>query len=331
MTDKTELPFSVKAALVFENQAQFNPLAFLSSVAENLEIYENTRAIRVENNKVVTDKGSIFTKNIVFACHFPFVNFPGLYFLRMHQERSYAVSSKWSGKLNGMYIDAVKGFSLRDYENNIIIGGEGHRTGKPNISNPFETLEAKGKQLFPKFKAESFWSAQDCMTLDGIPYIGQLTANSPDIYVATGFNKWGMTSSMVSANRIADMICGLRSYEDSIFSPSRFGLFATAAEFCSNTCETVKGFAGYFAKSGQDIQEETAGIINYKGQKCGAYKCKGGKLYIVSLKCPHLKCCLKWNNGTKSWDCPCHGSRYDYKGQLLDNPAQQKSILLAEL
>ncbi|MDE5996154.1 MAG: FAD-dependent oxidoreductase, partial [Eubacterium sp.] len=334
VTRKTELPFPVKSALVFENQAQFNPLEFLSAISEHLEIYENTKAIRVENNVVFTNRGNIKAENIVFACHFPFVNFPGAYFLRLNQERSYVVSSKWNGKLNGMYIDAVKGFSFRTYENNIIIGGGAHRTGKAENGNSFKLIEKKGKMLFPDFKAEYCWSAQDCISLDGIPYIGRLVKSNPNIFVATGFNKWGMTSAMVSANRISDMISGNNCYENSVFSPSRFSLSASSKNICMNTAETVEGFCGYLGHTNlqaRDIACETAGIINYKGKKCGAYRCKDRKLYIVSLKCPHLKCLLNWNDTTKTWDCPCHGSRYDYKGNLLDNPAQKNSILIAEI
>ena len=118
VTNKTELPFSVKSALVFENQAQFHPLKFLSEIADDLEIYENTKAICVKNNTVITDKGNIKAENIVFACHFPFVNFPGLYFLKLNQERSYVVSAKQTKSLSGMYIDAEDGLSLRSYQNN---------------------------------------------------------------------------------------------------------------------------------------------------------------------------------------------------------------------
>lgn len=334
VTDETELPFSVQSALVFENQAQFNPLKFLLAISDSLEIYENTKAISVENHTVLTNRGNIKAENIVFACHFPFVNFPGAYFLRLNQERSYVVSSKWNGKLDGMYIDAVKGFSFRAYENNLLIGGGAHRTGKADSGNAFSLIEKKGETMFPDFKAEYRWSAQDCISLDGIPYIGRFIKSNPNIFVATGFNKWGMTSAMVSANIISDMICGNNGCENSIFSPSRFSLLASTQNLCKNTAETVAGFCGYFGRTNlkaKDLEYETAGIINYKSKKCGAYRCKDGKLYIVSLKCPHLKCLLNWNDTTKTWDCPCHGSRYDYKGNLLDNPAQKKSILIAEI
>lgn len=333
-TDKTELPFPVKSALVFENQAQFNPLEFLSAICEALTIYENTKALKITDNIVYTDKGNITAENIVFACHFPFVNFPGAYFLRLNQERSYVVSSKWNGKLCGMYIDAVKGFSFRAYEDRILIGGGAHRTGNAGKSNPFKVIESKGQMMFPDFKAEECWSAQDCITLDGLPYIGRLVKSNNNIFVSTGFNKWGMTTAMAGAEIISDMICGNTDCRNSIFSPSRFNIFASAKNICVNTKETLSGFLAHLKKSNlsiRDVKSETAEIITYKGEKVGAYRCKDNYLYVVSLKCPHLKCSLQWNQNTETWDCPCHGSRYDYKGQLIDNPAQVKSILICKI
>ncbi|MDE5670472.1 MAG: FAD-dependent oxidoreductase, partial [Eubacterium sp.] len=282
----------------------------------------------------ITDRGNIKAENIVFACHFPFVNFPGFYFLKLNQERSYVVSSKWTKSLNGMYIDAEGGLSLRTYKNNIIVGGGAHRTGKTDGHNSFELLVKKARKYFPDFSVENDWSAQDCVSLDGIPYIGRLVSTNPNVFVATGFNKWGMTSAMVSANMISDMICGNNGYENSIFSPARFSIFASVNTIFQNAAETICGFSKHLCYTNlqaNDIKRDTAGIIHYNGMKCGAYRCKAGRLYIVSLKCPHLKCRLNWNHTTKTWDCPCHGSRYDYMGNLLDNPAQKNSILIAKI
>lgn len=331
VTEKTELPFPVKSALVFEDQAQFNPLEFLKAISEKLTIYENTPVTKVEDNVIYTENGTVTAQNIVFACHYPFVNFPGIYFLKMSQERSYAVSSKWQGSLDGMYIDAGEGLSFRTYEDQIIIGGGAHRTGELNGENPYKMLVRNGEMMFPEFQRTAMWSAQDCITLDGIPYIGRFSAANPNIYVATGFNKWGMTSSMVSANIISDMICGVENKDSEVFSPQRFQLFTGAKNICINTGETVKGFAKHLKPAtytADTVKPGTARVIKYNGKKAGAYRDKSGRLYVVSLTCPHLKCSLQWNRATRTWDCPCHGSRYDYKGNLLDNPAQHKSILL---
>lgn len=330
LTDSTELPFSVKSALVFKEQAQFNPLKFLKRIADELEIYEHTPVIKIKNGAVITDKYRVTAEKTLFACHYPFVNFPGLYFLKMSQERSYVVSSRWKGSLDSMYIDAGNGLSFRTYGDQIIIGGGAHRTGEPPEVDPYKMLVKKGRLYVPEFRETARWSAQDCITLDGIPYIGRFSS-SPDHYIATGFNKWGMTSSMVSANAISDMIAEEDTSQYEVFSPRRFSPTAQAKNFCTNTCETVKGFAAHLESAemtAANIRNTTAGVIRYKGQKAGAYRDEHGQIFIVSLKCPHLKCMLKWNDFTKTWDCPCHGSRYDYKGNLLDNPAQQSSILL---
>ncbi len=331
ITDKTELPFSVKAALVFENQAQFNPLEFLNVIADELKIYENTQSTKIIDNVIYTNCGTITAENIVLACHYPFVNFPGLYFMRMSQERSYVVSAEYNRELNGMYIDADGGLSLRSYGNRLILGGGAHRTGCPNDADPFKTLENAGKRLFGDFNVDASWSAQDCITLDNIPYIGRFSSAAPNMFVMTGFCKWGMTTSMVAANLVSDMISGEYKSDFNVFSPTRLSVFATAGNACVNTAETVKGFAKYLritAMTEKDVKNSSAAVIRYNGKNAGAYRDENGKLYIVSLKCPHLKCTLNWNESTKTWDCPCHGSRYDYKGALIDNPAQHMSILL---
>lgn len=333
LTDKTDLPFPVAKALIFENQAQFNPLKFINELTENIKIYENTPAIKIENNTVYTKKHRIQAKHIVIACHYPFINFPGMYFLRMSQERSYVIAASCENyRLNGMYISADNsGPSLRNYKRLVLIGGGSHRTGNSKNLQAYKMLAHTGKKLFPSFLETDRWSAQDCITLDSIPYIGRFSKKSPNIYVATGFGKWGMTSSMVSANIISDMIMGKNNPYKEIFSPQRFSLAAVSKNLFTNFGETVKGFASHIKitlETADDVPVNTAGTIRYKGQNAGAYRDKDGRIYIVSLTCPHLKCTLNWNEATKTWDCPCHGSRYDYKGNLIDNPAQDKSILL---
>lgn len=333
ITKHTDLPFSVSEALVFKNQAQFNPLKFVNGIIDGLNIYENTPAIKIIGKTVYTNRATISANNIVIACHYPFINFPGLYFLKMSQERSYVIAAECGGyELNGMYIGTEKNsLSLRNYKNCILIGGGAHRTGENDKNYAYKYLTHKGKKIFSPCKEIARWSAQDCITLDGLPYIGRFTHNSSEMYVATGFGKWGMTTSMAAANIISDKIVGEKNSYSDIFSPSRFNLLASAKNLCTNTVETIKGFASHIKipfDTIDDVPVNTAKTIKYNGENAGAYKDNDGKVYIVSLKCPHLKCTLNWNETTKTWDCPCHGSRYDYKGNLIDNPAQSSSILL---
>ena len=334
ITKELPLPFDTAGALVFKNQAQFNPLKFISKIIEDLTIYENTPAIKIEGNSVLTPKGIIRAKSIVVATHYPFVNFPSEYFLKMSQERSYVIAFKNEEFCKDKMFMGIEqnSLSIRKYNDYILLGGGAHRTGESK-GNPYEELKEKAKLLFNNQKTEYQWSAQDCITLDNIPYIGKFDKNSENIYVATGFNKWGMTSSMVSANIITEMICGIKNPNNEVFSPQRFNLKASIKNISENIGETVKGFSSHLlptCSSADEIKKGEAREIVYNSKEAGAYRDNDGKLYIVSLTCPHLKCKLKWNPTQKSWDCPCHGSRYDYKGNLLDNPAQKESICLAK-
>ena len=335
MTDKVNLPIKTTGALVFKNQAQFNVLKFVSGIIDGLNIYEHTRATKIVGNTVYTQNAKINAKRIVVATHYPFINFPSFYFLKMSQERSYLLALERKGvEFDGMYIGIEKSsLSFRAYNDYILLGGSAHRTGVMPSDKPFDMLTKNANKLYPYHKIITKWSAQDCVSIDNIPYIGKFGGEKSNIYVATGFAKWGMTSSMVSADIISNMICDIPCDYSEVFSPKRFNISAGAKNILINTTETVKGFSSHLKKADgniHDIPIGTAKEISYNGKKTGAYKDEHGRVYIVTLKCPHLKCKLNWNESTKTWDCPCHGSRYNYKGELIDNPAQKNSILIAE-
>lgn len=290
-TEKINLPFPVRAAVKFSNQAQFNPLKFLESISADLEIYEHTKALLVRDDTVITSRGRVTADRIVVATHFPFINVPGWYFARMHQQRSYVIALKNAGQLNGMYIDAdEKGYSFRNYGEFVLLGGAGHRTGKHPEEGSYDKLRTAAKKFFPGSEEVAHWSAQDCMTLDGIPYIGLYSASKPNLYVATGFNKWGMTSSMASAMILTDSICGRPNENSGVFSPQRFHAAASTKNLLINGAQSVAGI--------------TAGVFSPPNRKC-----------------THLGCRLHWNKDEETWDCPCHGSRYTNQGELIDNPA----------
>lgn len=323
----TELPFSTAGAVKFNHQAQFHPLHFLMALAEKLEIFEHTKVLSFEKQQVVTEHSIITADYIVFACHFPFVNFPGLYFARMHQERSYIIALQNAIPLTGMYLGIdTDALSFRSFQDLLLLGGGSHRTGENSMGGQYNFLSHKGKQLFPQSQEILRWSAQDCLTLDGVPYIGQFSHSTPDWYVATGFGKWGMTGSMVAAQLIADSITGKTNSNAEVFSPLRFTPAASVKKFCSGMKHSVKGIGRkvFFSPKQEWNQLSTGkgGIVQYKGEKVGAYRDEENHIYLVTVKCPHLGCQLEWNPDEKSWDCPCHGSRFDYKGKLLDNPAQ---------
>ncbi|HAT4116306.1 FAD-dependent oxidoreductase [Clostridium perfringens] len=328
---EANLPFKINGAVKFNNQAQFNPLKFLKGISNELVIYENTRALEIKENLVVTSRGNITANNIVVATHYPIMNAPGYYFMKMHQERSYVLALENTSEIDGMYIDLNKeGYSFRTYNNLLLLGGISHRTGENEEGGSYDELRKVAKRLYPKAKEKYYWSAQDCMTIDGIPYIGRYSSETPNIYVATGFNKWGMTSSMVSAMIISDMILEKENDFSEIFSPRRFDLSLSINNIANDLIETAKNFIAqkvYIPSSEiEHIKNGHGGIIEYNGEKVGVYKNKEGKEFFVSTKCTHLGCQLSWNSDELTWDCPCHGSRFDYKGRLIGSPATKDLV-----
>lgn len=278
----TELPFQTLGAIRFPNQAQFHPLKFIAEIVKGLNIYENTVVRELTPDGAVTSGGRIKADKIIVATHFPFLNKHGSYFLKLYQHRSYVAAFENAPALNGMYVDEDKtGMSFRTYQNLLFIGGSGHRTGKQ--SGAWEDLNAFAKKHYPEAHVTYEWAAQDCMSLDGIPYIGQYSKNTENLYVATGFNKWGITSSMVSAMILCDMVRGKRNAFAEVFSPHRSML---KPQLLANGFETTVNLLTPTAK-----------------------------------RCPHLGCALKWNKQEHTWDCPCHGSRFEEDGTLIDNPA----------
>ncbi len=321
------LPFPVRGAAMFPDQAQFHPLKFLAAISRELTIYERTFVQEIEENTVHTTGGRVRARFIVIASHYPFVNTPGFYFMKMHQQRSYVLALRNAGHISGMYRDADEnGFSLRTYKDILLLGGGNHRTGE-NDGGKYDLLRRTGQNWFPQAQEVCAWSAQDCMSLDSIPYIGQYSLATPNWYVATGFNKWGMTGSMVSATILSSLIAGVEcSYAD-VFSPHRVDIAASAKKFLENTAEVMQGLAREIFEIPADkmvgIPNGQAGVVEYDGHKMGVYKTKDGEAHVVTTKCPHLGCQLAWNPDERSWDCPCHGSRFDYKGNLINNPAMK--------
>lgn len=293
----TELPFLIKGGVRFLNQAQFSPLEFIKGIAKELHILEHTLVTEVKEHWVITNKGILTADDIVIATHYPMKNIPGFYFLREHQERSYVLALSGCKPMKNMYYSIDKnGLSFRQAGEYLLLGGGGHRTGhsfeqkEMECQNPYEFLRKEAKKYFTEAKEVSHWAAQDCMPHDGIPFIGKYSVFTPHLYVATGFQKWGMTSSMVAARLISDEICGKENVYKNLFTPQRLLVKA--------------GFSDFM----KDVGISTKGIVQGMTKK---------------KRCTHMGCKLEWNETEQSWDCPCHGSRYDADGKLLDNPAKR--------
>lgn len=333
-TGDIPIPIPAAGAVRFSNQAQFHPLKFIAALADGLAVYEHSAVRSMDGTVLYTDDGSVEAQQVVFACHYPFLNWPGLYFTRMHQERSYVLALKGAPQVDGMYLGVgSNAYSLRNWEDLLLFGGENHRTGENQEGGRYRTLREKAQELFPGSREVAHWSAQDCMTADHIPFIGQYAPARPDWYVATGFEKWGMTSSMVAAQILCARICGEETPYDFAFSPSRFSLEELSG-IAGEGVQAVKGLT----KTLFEIPEETiaelktghGGIVTVGEEKIGVYKSENGICFGVKTRCPHLGCQLEWNPDERSWDCPCHGSRFDYRGILICGPAQENLPLLWE-
>lgn len=279
---KTPLPLSIAGAVCVKNQAQFHPLKFAYGIAAGLPIYENTKVLELMPHKAITAGGEISFDKIIIATHFPLINKHGGYFLKLYQHRSYVLALEGAQNVEGMYVDeSHTGFSFRNYKGLLLLGGGGHRTGKRG--GAWQELKRFAKKHYPGCRVVGQWAAQDCMSLDGVPYIGRYSKSTPDMFVATGFNKWGMSSSMVAATVLADLVQGKENVYASVFSPSRS---VWAPQLAANAFESTIGL-----------------------------------LTPTVPRCPHLGCALRYNRQEHSWDCPCHGSRFDENGALLNNPA----------
>ena len=274
----------MKGAVCFPHQAQFHPLKLISQLAADLPIYEHTFVERIEDGTAKTAHGSIAAKKIIVTTHFPFLNRHGAYFMKLYQRRSYVLALENAAQVEGMYLDeAQDGLSFRNAGELLLLGGGGHRTGKQG--GGWRELKEFAASAYPDSRVRYRWAAQDCMSLDGIPYIGRYSASTPDLYVATGFNKWGMTSSMAAATILCDLVQEKENSWAEVFRPDR---------------SMIK------PQLFRNIGESTVNLLTPSLRRC-----------------THLGCALKWNPQEHTWDCPCHGSRFEQDGKRIDNPAKR--------
>lgn len=276
------LPIKIAGAVLFPGQAQMHPLKLLRELSKGLSIFEHTPIDRIDKTTAFSGKIQIKAKKIIVTSHFPIMNTHGFYFAKLYQKRSYVIALENAPDIQGTFVDNKQnGLYFRNYQNLLLIGGGDHRTGKHGGN--FEEPRRFAGLHYPGATEKYAWATQDCMSLDGVPYIGAYSPSLPDVLVASGFNEWGMTSSMVAAEILCDMVTGKRSEYAAVFSPSRSVL---KPQLFYNLGTTVMDF-----------------------------------ITPTTKRCPHLGCALKWNALEHSWDCPCHGSRFSESGELLNNPA----------
>ena len=344
LLDKISLPVSnVKAAIEFPHQAQFNPMKYAQGLCNCITnhsglIFENSKVMKVDKNgneyKVLTNNHTVVAKYVIVATRYPIINFPGFHFLKMYSESSYLIGVETASSLfKGMYINNdVPTFSFRTaiYEGKriLLVGGMNHKTGaKIDLSNSYNVLEQKALELYPDSKVLYKWNTHDSVSLDKIPYIGDFSMLYPNVYVATGFKKWGMTSSNVAANIITDKILEKENSYEEIYNSTRLRPIKNRKELGNMIKES--SYSLLFNKfdlpaaTPKDVEPGEGKIVNDNGVKVGIYKDEGGKEFKVIPKCRHLGCELSWNNLDKTWDCPCHGSRYTFDGKLIYGPSKR--------
>lgn len=336
-----EIPFSIpiKAAIRFDDQAQFHPRKFLLPLAQKLkdssiQIFEQSRVIDIEedgNYVLNTKQGKkVIAEKVIIASHYPFYNKHGLYFGRIYQERSYALAIKAKEKYpGGMYISVEEpARSLRsqmsDQGELIIVGGDHHKTGQgEDTILHYQALLDFANTVFTVEDFPYRWSTQDCMTLDNVPYVGHFTSKTPNLYIATGFGKWGMTNSIAAAMLLSDLIVkGDSPYKD-VYNPSRQTITASAKNFVVENLNVAKELIGGKISptlANVDIKPGEGKVIEINSEKAGAYRDKQGTLHVVDATCTHMGCELSWNSAEKTWDCPCHGSRFTYEGDVVEGP-----------
>lgn len=341
--ETSPLPFDIKGAVRFTNQARFHPRKYLLALAGEISgggsyIFEETRALDIEEEdkgcRVQTTRGMISARDVVLATHFPFYDH-GMYFARMHPKRSYVLGCRLRGSTpEGMFITAGSPFhSFRpnpsDDRGQIwMVGGENHKTGEGgDTSERYKRLELYARETFDVESIEYRWSTQDNVTVDKVPYIGKSTPATEHVYVATGFGGWGMTNSHAAAMILTDMIAGHENPWAEVFDPNRIKPVTSAKDFVAENVDVAKRFVADRVNVPEeegtaDVLEGEGRVVELNGERVAVCKLEG-RVHAVSATCTHMGCIVNWNSAERSWDCPCHGSRFNYDGHVIQGPANK--------
>ena len=348
----TRLPLEVKGAAILPSQAQFHPRKYLLGIANAVvllggSIYENTRVVEIECEKSgpcslkTKDGKKVKARDIIVATNFPIHNRDGFYFTRLRSSNSYAVGIRIKDKFpEGIFINSEdNGHSFRQHP---IEGGEivivldgSHPVGQGgDILARYQELADFARKVFDVESVEYWWTAQDTISLDMVPYIGRYTEGHRHLFLATGFRKWGMTHSIVAAQLLADLVTGRQNSWEELYTPHRLKPLATGGEFLSQGVKTVESYVEKVLPTPkidvEKIQKGESAMGELGGKRAAVYRDKSDKLYEMSRECMHLGCPVNWNNAEKSWDCPCHGSRYNFDGKVIHSPTVKDLKPLSE-
>ena len=343
--EETPLPFPIRAAVRLDRQAQIHPRRYCLALAEAItgdggQIFEQTRALDLDedSNRVTvhTDQGDVVADQAVVATLLPFGTIGG-YFAKAQPSRSYAIAVRLSGEApSGMYLRAESPTrSIRplrlDGQAGLVLGGASHKTGQQQHTEAYyDELEQWAAHTFDLRCVAYRWSAQDYTTADSLPYVGR-SPRRQRTFVATGFKKWGMSNGTAAAMLLSDLITGHHNPWITVYDATRIGDITTTAKLAKENLGVAKRFvqdriAHQPAPSVQDLDAEDlkigeGRIVEFNGDKLGAYRDQDGTVHAVSVTCPHMGCALNWNSAETTWDCPCHGSRFDHHGQIINGPA----------
>lgn len=335
-------PYEVAAITNIAHQAQFNPLKYVRGLAaaiagETCQIYENTKVTLVEDGQpcvVHTDLGKVRARQVVMATHSP----KGIYGVHTAMEpyREYAMAVRLNGELpaGGVYwhMQQMSHYSVRPYRNGqggfLLVLGEAHKVGhKEQNQENFKNIEEYVRRHFDVAEIVYTWAAQNYKPADALPYIGTSPLEN-NTYIATGFAADGLTYGTLAGMIISDAILGQENEWATIYDPKRFTPLASAPKFVKENVDVathlVKNYL-FYGDAGE-LKEIKAGEgknIELDKEKLAAYRDEQGQLHVVSSVCTHMGCIVKWNNAEKSWDCPCHGSRFSVDGEVLEGPAYQ--------
>lgn len=339
-TEETDLPWSVKAAVRFDDQAQFHPRRYCLALArlvngDGSRVFEQTRAHDVEEGSpcvVKTEHHDVRAAFVVLATHLPFLD-RGAFFAKCHPEREYVLAVALEQPApKGMYISVEQPTrSIRQHPFDggelLILGGDSHKTGQDDdTERHYAALEEFARERFAVRSIEYRWSTQDHMSLDQVPYIGKLRRGSERLYVATGFNKWGMTGATVAGVLISDEILGRENAWTTLFDPNRVKPRASVKQFIKENLNVARRFVGdrIAERTPVSVEELAPGegqVTSVHGKQVAVARGADGSLHAVSARCTHLGCIVNWNTAETTWDCPCHGSRFGVDGKAIEGPA----------
>jgi len=324
--EELDLPFPVAGAVRFDDQAEFHPVRYLEGIAAALQgpLHEGTTATHVRSGRVCTAAGRTLTaEHVVVATHLPFLD-RGLYFARCHPERSYVVAGRTGAAPAGMYLSTEQpAHSIRAHGEWLLVGGESHKTGQADAAERYARLAAWARERFG-LEPELRWATQDHMPADGVPYVGRHDPLSTGVWVATGLRKWGLAMGTAAAELLAAQVAGREHAWAELFNPQRLRPKASAASFVKENANVALRFVGDRVVKRDSVDDIAPGEGRIVGAGLGqraAYRDDDGTLHELSARCTHLGCIVNWNSTERTWDCPCHGSRYAATGEVLEGPA----------